>query len=161
MFFLEWLFVVTKPSFLSNVSWLIKFEILFFVTACIICFSLMLVFCFYLLEILLQSKNIKKITFTIASFVPSIIFASLILLLFDNFTYTMFQFGIVSSYGILRTIYALGYFIFFVLFTWKIYSWSKSIGSAFIIRAPNVRLFIVSIVLIVLSLVVPLNSPNK
>ncbi|NTW44095.1 MAG: sulfatase-like hydrolase/transferase [Anaerolineaceae bacterium] len=86
----------------------------------------------------------------------------MILLLFDNFTYTMFQFGIVSSYGILRTIYALGYFIFFVLFTWKTYSWSKSIGSAFIIRAPNVRLFIVSIVLIVLSLVVPLiHQTNK
>ncbi len=160
--FLEWLFVVTKPSFLTNASWLVKFEILFFVIACLISFSLILVFCFYLFGKKFQSKKNKKIVFTIASFVPSIVLTSLSLLLFDNFTYTMFQFGIVSSVGILRAIYALGFVFVFVLFTWKMNSWAKSIGSGLIKNAPSTRIYLVSIALIVLSLVVPLiHQTNK
>jgi len=41
----------------------------------------------------------------------SFIATSLLLLLFDNFTYTIFNFGIVSSYGLLR----VGYTVFFLI----------------------------------------------
>jgi len=111
---LEWLFVVTMPSFLTNVSWLIKFEILIFVSACVISLSLLLVSCFFLLAKIFQGKKNKKLVFNIAAFIPSTILSALTLILFDNFTYTIFDFGIIKTTGIIRGLYGIG-FIGFLL----------------------------------------------
>jgi len=127
---LEWLFVVTMPSFLTNVSWLIKFEILIFVSACVISLSLLLVSCFFLLAKIFQGKKIKKLVFNIAAFIPSTILSALTLILFDNFTYTIFDFGIIKTTGIIRGLYGIGFIGFLYLFHRKIYPWCLRIGKS-------------------------------
>ena len=154
--FMEWLFIITKPSFLTNVSWLVKFGTFVFVSACVTSFSLILVSCLYLIEKIIKNSNIKKIVFYLACFVPAIILASLILLLFDNFTYTMFQFGIVSTTGFLRAIYGLGFIIVIILISWKMRSWAKSVGSGITNRVSNTKIGAVTIILLVLAILVPL-----
>jgi hypothetical protein len=49
----------------------------------------------------------------IATLLPTILFASTVLLLVDNFTYTVLNFGIVSTTGIWRFVYAIGFLFIF------------------------------------------------
>src|SRR5439155_27205069 len=48
-----------------------------------------------------------------------LLFTLLSLILLDNFTYTVFKFGIVTSQGIWRGLYAVGFLVAFVLFLRK------------------------------------------
>ncbi|PKN86505.1 MAG: hypothetical protein CVU46_07500 [Chloroflexi bacterium HGW-Chloroflexi-8] len=76
--------------------------------------------------------------------------------MFDNFTYTIFQFGIVSTTGIISAIYGLGFIFFIVLFSRNTRSWAKSIGSGFAKHVSTTKIRTVTIGFIVLAIMVPL-----
>lgn len=105
--FIEWFFNVTKPSFLDVLGFGKKFEILLFTI------SLFATVCFLLLLIpiaasfLFRSSRIYAALFRISILLPAGITASLCLLMVDNFTYTLFKFGVVSTSGFVRGVYAV------------------------------------------------------
>jgi arylsulfatase A-like enzyme len=112
--FMEWVFFVTKPSFMSSMTPAQK-TLVFFVSGFV--FAVMAVL-FEGLTIII-AKSLKSLRWVIA-IVPALIFTFLSLILLDNFTYTVLKFGIVTSEGIWRGIYAAGFLVAFVLFLKKI-----------------------------------------
>ena len=111
---LEWLFIITKPSFLSFSPLNEKLAVLpisvIFLTAALVILSSPLA-----LIAVAANKN-KKISALLISIIPAFIFACLGLLLVDNFTYTLFKIGIVSSSGVGRVSYLLGFVFLFGFF---------------------------------------------
>lgn len=108
--FSEWIFQVTKPSFLSNVDWGQKILVLVksSVRLSSACFVLLLVLGVVSLRL---KKKPGKTLLSISNIVPGLVLASLALLLIDNFTYTVFNFGIITSYGAFRAIYAVQFLV--------------------------------------------------
>ena len=113
--FMEWIFFVTKPSSLSILSFYEKLNVLIVSGG---------IFALVLLGILLVlsvpawlAKDPKwKARLTVLSRVPSALMLSITgLILLDNFTYTVFKFGIVTTLGAWRIIY-IG--IFILIFRW-------------------------------------------
>lgn len=114
--FFEWLFVITKPSFLNTISILRKIGILIFTCSVLTGLAFAILSLFYILSLLIGEKPAARILLGIGRLIPALILASMALLLVDNFTYTMFRFGIVSSSGFTTGVYMflfllLNYFI--------------------------------------------------
>jgi len=59
-----------------------------------------------LLAAWIKNPTVKKALQALALLVPSLLLTATLLLLVDNFTYTLFQFGIVSAVGVWRAVYA-------------------------------------------------------
>lgn len=109
-FFLEWVFLITKPSFFGSDGFLIKVNTLFFSTSITLLAIYSLMLLLYVIGILFK-KRFQKICKNIVLSISAFIFSSLILLLIDNFTYVVFDFGIVSTNSS-RVLYLL-LFLFF------------------------------------------------
>lgn len=111
--FMEWIFLVTKPSFMSSLNRIDQFGIFFKTASLISTFYLVFISFFYLIE---RKTNgfLKRVIIFLGVFIPGILMASLLLLLIDNFTYTIFNFGIITSTGITRGIYGV-FYIFLVI----------------------------------------------
>ncbi len=103
---LEWLFIVTKPSPLTVVSWEEKIRIGLFT------FALLALLSYAVLKLLHGLAVLTKQSWlmALAGMLPAGIQASLAFLLIDNFTYTLFKVGVVTSVGWGRALY-LGLFI--------------------------------------------------
>jgi Sulfatase len=111
--FMEWLFFVTKPSFMDLMSWMEKIGILqisgfIIALAC----GILLLICLGL-DIFFARIRMMVISLYIGALIPTLIFSITCLLLADNFTYTIFKFGIVSTDSILRGAYGLTFVILF------------------------------------------------
>jgi len=110
---MEWIFLVTKPSFMSSLNRIDQFGIFFKTASLASIFYLLFVSLFLLME-----QNIisfmKRIIIFGGVFLPGLLMASLLLLLIDNFTYTILQFGIITSTGLTRGVY--GVFYIFLVF---------------------------------------------
>jgi len=112
----EWLFLVTKPSFMSSMNFMDKLGVLL-TTFCFLS-AIYLFGSFIVIGIDILLKNQLKKLFIIFHIIFIVFLtASLLLLLIDNFTYIVFQFGIVNSEGFFRVLYAL----FFVVLMFIIY----------------------------------------
>ncbi len=81
----------------------------------LVCITIILAF--IIIDFLALTTHVARVTRFWGLAIPSIIFSALVLLLVDNFTYTIFKFGISTSTGIIRGVYAL----FFILLTGFIY----------------------------------------
>lgn len=103
---MEWLFFVTKPSFMSVMSLREKWAILLFTGSLITAIGFLITLPLFLLSGLPWFLSFRSWLVKMASLLPAIITASLLLLWLDNFTYTLFKFGIVSTRGIARGAYA-------------------------------------------------------
>jgi len=111
--FMEWIFITTKPSFLSASSVVEKISVLL-VTSFLLAALLLLFSIPVLLICSIFPRQIKLFAHLLAV-VPAAVLTSLALLLIDNFTYTVLKFGIVDSNDITRGIYLLiwiGLFVF-------------------------------------------------
>jgi len=102
---MEWLFFATKPSFMAMMPLTTRVSILlmggFWLT--LICAAGLLV-----LAVLdaLFARFLPSIFFIqLGTYLPSLILGCLALILLDNFTYTVFDFGIVASSGYWRLFY--------------------------------------------------------
>jgi len=105
--FSEWLFVITKPSFMNGLSFRESIGLYFFASSLIFlgCFGML---CFMaLLSHISFLKEREPIFLLIGSLIPAFVLSSLILLAVNNFTHTVLHFGIINSTGIVRAIYAL------------------------------------------------------
>ena len=109
--FMEWLFFVTKPSSLSILSLFEKIKILF-VTGGIV--ALTVLACLLILSI--PALLVSHLTWGprlryLAYLTPASIIAITALLMLDNFTYTVFNFGIISTEGGWRVPYSIGFIL--------------------------------------------------
>lgn len=111
--FMEWVFFVTKPSFMDQMSIFSKFSTLFTTGGAIVLFYFVLLTIFMIFDLLyvrLITKNGSPF-FHLGIFGVSVLLSTCLLILVDNFTYTVFKFGIVSLSGVWRGVYALGYIL--------------------------------------------------
>jgi arylsulfatase A-like enzyme len=118
--FMEWVFFITMPSFMDIFSLLEKVEIFLLSGFLLAIVGMLLVALFYVLSLLLYSLHLNIDSRYLAAVVPAAILTALGILLVDNFTYTVFHFGIVTSAGIWRGVYGL---LVVVLGT-AVYGWS-------------------------------------
>ena len=104
--FMEWVFFVTKPSSLSLLTLYEKIKVLA-VSGGI--YALVLLGSFAIISI--PARKWKALTC-----IPSaLMFSITALILMDNFTYTLFKFGIITTLGAWRIIYMV---IFILIFRW-------------------------------------------
>jgi arylsulfatase A-like enzyme len=111
--FMEWVFFATKPSFMSSMNAAQKLMVLFVAS-----FILTLT-AFLLAGVTILIARLQGPLHWLVALIPAVIFTLLALILFDNFTYTVFKFGIVTSQGVWRAIYAAGFLVTFFYFLKK------------------------------------------
>jgi arylsulfatase A-like enzyme len=109
---MEWVFFVTKPSFMSSMT-LFQTASILFISGFIFLIPTLALVAF--LSVVVPSQKTW-----VAALVPALVLTCLALILFDNFTYTVFHFGIVHSEGPWRGVYAAGVLILFFIFLRKI-----------------------------------------
>ena len=115
--FMEWIFFVTKPSFMDLMTFSQKISTLFLTG--LIFSSLFLILLLLGFGILLFLRKIySQVPVISLVLVPALIIAMLILLLVDNFTYTVFHFGVVTTTGLIRGVYGVS-FLFIVVYGFR------------------------------------------
>jgi hypothetical protein len=113
--FNEWLFAVTKPSFISGLAITQQFQIFLAISTLLasLCFLALLPLVILSLFPLLTRYTDSLIK--LGGFLPAVIVAALILIMVDNFTYTVFKWGIVLTEGWNRILYGLGFIVVIAL----------------------------------------------
>ena len=124
MLLMEWVFIVTKPSFLDVFTFWEKGKVLILGMTLAGGLGLLLFGMGYLLGLVFGLRRHPKVFNWLLSLLPAGILGALLLLLIDNFTYTLFSFGIATSEGIGRVFYAV---LFLLLVSWS--EW-RIIGAA-------------------------------
>lgn len=150
----EWVFLVTKASFLSSIKWGQKLLVLLkgYLLLTSVCF--LILFLLGLISFILPQK-IRRIVLQVSNLLPAGILACLLLLMVDNFTYTVFSIGIVSSTGIFRIIYAV-FFLAILYFCFKFSSLLLTLK----IRHASSKLVVIAAILIGTIFVIPSSKPT-
>ena len=106
--FMEWLFFVTKPSYMDMFAFGEKVNILLISGLIVALILLATLLAMFLLDILLTPffPSFRSYIY----YLPAAFMATcLCLIMFDNFTYTVFKFGIVDTRSMIRGLYTLGF----------------------------------------------------
>jgi len=109
--FMEWLFFATTPSSLSLLTAFETSQVLA-VTSGIVTLIFILALVLFSLPGWLVKDPKWHTRLSLFAFIPAAFVLSITaLILFDNFTYTVFKFGIISTEGVWRDVYAVGLMI--------------------------------------------------
>jgi hypothetical protein len=115
---MEWLFFITKPSFMDIFGFPEKVKILL-VTFLITALGSLIVLLFFMILDVAVSPFFPCIRKYLYQIPFAFLAACLCLILVDNFLYTIFNFGIVGSSSLVRIVYAFGFMILFVFILFK------------------------------------------
>lgn len=115
---MEWVFFITKPSALSLLSPFEKTRILF-VTGGMIALATLLALFLLILPALFTTNETQRRLAYLACLAPAFIASVNAIILFDNFTYIVFGFGIATATGYWRIPYLIGFLLFLA---WMMYS---------------------------------------
>jgi hypothetical protein len=110
--FSEWVFLVTKESFMDSLPVIEKLTILIqtiWIPAILIFVVIIVV---WMLSKLLKYPIVQLIASSIYRLIPAVIFAITAVLVFDNFTYNIMGIGIVDSHSVFRASYGLAFLLF-------------------------------------------------
>jgi arylsulfatase A-like enzyme len=124
--FMEWLFFATKSSFMDALPLGKKLEV-FLLTGLVL--AALALAPFLVLRILgwIPGPTRRWQVFQlIAALIPALLLGAMSLLLIDNFTYTVFHFGIVTSQGALRAGYAALAAALVLLWYWRLLAGAKA-----------------------------------
>ncbi|MBT3187753.1 MAG: sulfatase [Anaerolineae bacterium] len=140
--FMEWFFFVTKPSFMWIMTIYQKTEVLLltFLILAIPISSLLLVV--WIISFLFKQNYSPKFFKWIGILLLSFILSSLSIILIDNFTYTVFGFGIVSTKRFWRLLYAFLFVGLYIIIVREVKSGILS-SSNFSPLLPRLVLFLV------------------
>jgi hypothetical protein len=111
---MEWLFFITKPSFMDGYGFIEKLEVLFTSSFVFFVIGFLTLILTTLLYMFVKQVVARLLISSLGLLFPSIIIAVAVLQLFDNFTYTIFGWGIVSTSGFIRGVYGAAFL--FLLF---------------------------------------------
>jgi glucan phosphoethanolaminetransferase (alkaline phosphatase superfamily) len=109
--FMEWIFFATMPSFMSLLSVFNKLEVFLLSGLVLSLLCIAVIAIFIIIDIYALSINFPHITNYIGVIIPTALTYALALLMIDNFTYTVFKFGISNASGIWRGGYGLLFFL--------------------------------------------------
>ena len=107
--FNEWLFAVTKPSFISGLAITQQLQIFLTISALLASLCFLALLPLVILSLLPFLREHRVTLIKLGVILPAAIVAALILIMVDNFTYTVFKWGIVSTEGWNRIAYGLGF----------------------------------------------------
>jgi hypothetical protein len=153
---MEWLFIVTKPSFINILALPKKIEILLFFGSCSAIACSLLLLPFLILTLFPWFNKYKYWLVLLGGLLPALILASLLLLMIDNFTYTIFKFGIVSTKGVSKTFYTLLFIILTIFCYRKIVQTVNEFGRKWVSGFIQKRLSYLFIGLILVSFAFPM-----
>ena len=89
--FMEWLFFVTKQSFMSSLGLVDKLQVLWVTPAPFVMLAALTLFIILVPAIIVRKRIVRTICLAIGLLMPTATIALSLFLLIDNFTYTMFQ----------------------------------------------------------------------
>ncbi len=148
----EWIFIFTRPSFLKTVPFIEKMQALSTTSALLVLAGVLAVMLILIPWYLVRNSIARRVIAAVALLVPTLILTALLLLLVDNFTYTVFRFGIVSTKEAWRTVYA----VILVLVALYLYTRLADLGNLltnFFNRLnPRARLIVFAAILLLASL---------
>lgn len=110
--FMDWLFLITKPSFMQVLPFLKKVEILFITAFWVAVLAMLPLVVIFLLERIIASR-FPVISSYILHLSTAFILACFCLIWVDNFTYSLFQAGVFDANWIGKIVYALGFLAVF------------------------------------------------
>ena len=117
---MEWVFFVTKPSALSLLTLFEKARMPL-VAGGVIALASLAALALLLVPALLAKDTTRRRLVYLACLVPAFLLSLNALILFDNFTYTVFKFGVATSTDNLRIPYLIGFLLFFAWTTRRIH----------------------------------------
>jgi len=113
--FNEWLFAVTKPSYMSNLSFIRQLQVYLTTSALLTSLSFIALLPLLALGLYTALNRYSNLLIQLGVLLPSAISAALILIMIDNFTYTLFRYGTVVTEGWSRGLYGAGFVAIFIL----------------------------------------------
>jgi len=116
---MEWLFFFTKPSFMSPLSILDSIFIVTISPLPIAILIAILLIGLWALSIITKNTLNQNIFYTLARIIPVFVLSSSLLIMVDNFTYTIFKLGIGSFGGLKRFGYG-GLFILLLIYLYRL-----------------------------------------
>jgi len=131
---MEWLFFVTKVSSLSRLTFWNSMLVLLSSAGVLILLTSTVTALLMGIGYLTQRLRGQKVTQALAQIIPAATLSLTVMMLADNFTYTLFNYGIVSSRGLWRLLYAAGFILLLG------YSWWRGWKAAHTLRKPGARL---------------------
>jgi len=127
--FMEWLFFATKPSFMDAMPLGKKLEVFLLSGLVLVILALPVLLALRLLGWMPVFLKKGQVFLFAAAVVPALLAAATSLLMIDNFTYTVFKFGIVTSVGVWRGVYGLLAVILLVVWYRQGLLWISSPGA--------------------------------
>ena len=103
--FMEWLFFVTKQSFMSNLGLMDRLEALLVTPLPFTLLAAVTLLVIRLPSLLFRRPAVRKACRAVGLLLPSVTLALTLFLLVDNFTYTIFHFGVTSTIGYQSLVY--------------------------------------------------------
>ncbi len=161
--FMEWLFIITKPSFLDLTSFGEK-VLIFFSAASILAAVCLLIFLLnFLANLFTLPKKLQLFFQYFFAIIPTLILTAMVLILVDNFTYTIFKFGIVTTSGVFRAIYALGFIVVGVFLYKKVLQFTNNINEKYFKTSKIADELILGILAIFLAIwvYIPINNNSQ
>jgi len=146
--FSEWIFIFTRPSFLKTVPFVEKLTALSATTSLLVLAGVLVTLVLILPSVFVKSAGVRRILSAIALVIPTMILAATVLLLVDNFTYTVFRFGIVSSQGAWRAVYAFLFMVMAVYLYTRLADLSNLLALFFNRNKPRVQLILFTVILL-------------
>ena len=114
--FLEWIFHVTKPSFMWTMTIWQDISVFLLTALVLVAPEVILILLVWGISKLFKSDFAEKAFQWFGAIFAALIAASMTLILIDNFTYTLFGWGIVTTRRIPRALYALFFIVLIALF---------------------------------------------
>ena len=121
---MEWLFFVTKESSLSKLTPWNALMVLLATAGVVILLNSCIVAVLMGVGFLTQRLRGQEIMLALAQFIPALTLSVTVLMLVDNFSYTLFKFGVVSTQGVWRLVYAVGFSLMLGYAWWR--GWKAS-----------------------------------
>jgi hypothetical protein len=159
--FMEWVFFVTMPSFMSLLSLPSKLVVFLLSALGLSLLSIIVLAVFIVFDIYALSINKSHLTLYAGIVIPTIISTALVVILIDNFTYTLFKFGISTFLGIWRGVYGLLVLLIFVYIYSQMLKLFKFNPGTVSVKKPFMFSFYLSLSLLVVSICLALLSANS
>ena len=151
---MEWIFFVTKPSFMSGMSIWSQIRIYLLAALGISVLPLLMIVLLSLLARVFTGRSMMTLLTTAGIAIPTLIFSSLVLMMVDNFTYTVFKFGIVSTERIPRALYGMLFLLLcaFVFYRMNLYVQTRSTKKARVRRSQRKSVSVILLFSVLLSI---------
>jgi choline-sulfatase len=162
--FMDWLFIISQPSFMNAVRFSDKVLILLNTAALLSLLSLLAFVPYMLLDRILKGKTGKQLLRYIFALIPAFVFTTMLLVFVDNYTYNLLDFGMVTAHGVVRGVYTAFFVLVCVFMVTRITRFTNSLDSGLrknTTRKRNILIIGVILLLILLAVIPVLANPNQ